>query len=112
MVTSASILHESTMKSRRREQEIHDHPVLSCSSGLIVLQSSLPSHKTSDLRFSTAWWVFVAVAAILLPVMVLASFDFGVTWDEKARHRYGELIWEFFRGLRARTATYDEDGGQ
>jgi hypothetical protein len=43
--------------------------------------------------------------------MVFASFDFGVTWDEKARHRYGELIWEFLRGLRARTATYDEDGG-
>ena len=33
--------------------------------------------------------------------MVLASFDFGVTWDEKARHRYGELIWEFYQGFAA-----------
>ena len=52
------------------------------------------------------------MAATLLPLMIWASFDFGVTWDEKPRHRYGELIWEFMRGLRERTATYDEDGGQ
>jgi hypothetical protein len=43
--------------------------------------------------------------------MVLASFDFGVTWDEKSRHRYGELVWEFLTGVRARTETYVEDGG-
>jgi hypothetical protein len=48
---------------------------------------------------------------MLLPLMVLASFDFGVTWDEKPRHHYGELVWEFMRGLRARTTTYVEDGG-
>ena len=36
--------------------------------------------------------------------MVLASFDFGVTWDEKDRHKNGELIWEFFRGLRDRSS--------
>jgi hypothetical protein len=51
------------------------------------------------------------VAATLLPVMIFASFDFGVTWDEKPRHHYGELVWEFMRGLRARTTTYVEDGG-
>ena len=67
---------------------------------------------SQESRFSTAWWVFFALAATLLPLMVLASFDFGVTWDEKARHRYGELIWEFFRGLRARADTYSDDGGQ
>jgi hypothetical protein len=78
---------------------------------LNVLRPIDASTDTPESRFSTAWWVFFALAAILLPLMVLASFDFGVTWDEKARHRYGELIWEFLRGLRARTATYDEDGG-
>jgi hypothetical protein len=54
---------------------------------------------------------FGALAATLLPLMVLASFDFGVTWDEKPRHHYGELVWEFLRGLRARNTTYVEDGG-
>ena len=73
----------------------------------------IPSESHSpESRFNAAWWVFFALAATLLPLMVLASFDFGVTWDEKARHRYGELIWEFFRGLRARTDTYSDDGGQ
>src|SRR5262245_54202526 len=85
--------------------------VLSSPSLLNVLQS-IDSSSTSESRFSTAWWVFVALAATLLPLMVLSSFDFGVTWDEKARHHYGELIWEFLRGLRPRIATYDEEGGQ
>jgi hypothetical protein len=78
---------------------------------LNVLQSFDPPSDTSQSRFSTAWWVFVALAATLLPVMVFASFDFGVTWDEKPRHHYGELVWEFMRGLRARNTTYVEDGG-
>lgn len=62
-------------------------------------------------RFTPAWWVFVAFAVALLPFMVAASFDFGVTWDEKSRHRYGELVWEFLTGVRARDTTYVEDGG-
>jgi hypothetical protein len=78
---------------------------------LNVLQSFDPPSDTSQSRFSTAWWVFVALAATLLPVMVFASFDFGVTWDEKPRHHYGELVWDFMRGLRARNTTYVEDGG-
>lgn len=53
----------------------------------------------------------MAIAAALLPLMVLASFDFGVTWDEKARHRYGELIWEYFRGLRSRSSFIQDEGG-
>ena len=71
--------------------------MLSSSSRLNVLQSFDPPSDTSQSRFSTAWWVFVALAATLLPVMVFASFDFGVTWDEKPRHHYGELVWEFMR---------------
>ena len=42
--------------------------------------------------------------------MVFASFDFGVTWDEITRHRYGELVWEFVRGLRSRSS-FAETGG-
>ena len=85
--------------------------VLSSPSGLNVLRPIDTSSDTPASRFSTAWWVFVALAATLLPLMVLASFDFGVTWDEKPRHHYGELVWEFLRGLRARNTTYVEDGG-
>ncbi len=42
--------------------------------------------------------------------MVLASFDFGVTWDEADRHRNGQRVWEFVRGLRGR-ADFAETGG-
>lgn len=55
-------------------------------------------------------WTFLAIAAILLPLMILASRDFGVTWDEKDRHRNGEFIWAFLRGYRARSA-FAETGG-
>lgn len=47
---------------------------------------------------------------MLLPVMVLASFDFGVTWDEMSRHEYGVKVWEFIRGLRPRSS-FAETGG-
>ena len=59
---------------------------------------------------SAARSAFGLIAAALLPIMVLASFDFGVTWDENARHEYGEHIWEFFSGLRSRSS-FVEDGG-
>jgi hypothetical protein len=52
----------------------------------------------------------MAIAIALLPIMVLASFDFGVTWDEKDRHKNGENVWEFLRGLRSRS-TFQETGG-
>ena len=61
-------------------------------------------------RGSGARRAFVIVALALLPIMVLASFDFGVTWDEKPRHRYGEDVLEYFHGLRTR-ASFDEEGG-
>ena len=57
-----------------------------------------------------AWWTFVAVTAAFLPLMVLASFDFGVTWDEQDRHNYGIKVWEFLRGLRDRSS-FAETGG-
>jgi hypothetical protein len=55
-------------------------------------------------------WTFIGIALTLLPVMVLASFDFGVTWDEKDRHKNGEFVWQFIRGLRSRSA-FVETGG-
>jgi hypothetical protein len=57
-----------------------------------------------------AQWTFVVFATALLPLMILSSFQFGVTWDEKSRHKYGELIWEFYGGLRDRSS-FTETGG-
>jgi len=48
--------------------------------------------------------------AALLPIMIAASFDFGVTWDENDRHAYGVKVWEFLRGLRERSS-FAETGG-
>jgi hypothetical protein len=61
-------------------------------------------------RGAAAQRTFALVAIALLPILVLASVDFGVTWDERARHRYGENILEYFRGIRTR-ASFDVDGG-
>jgi hypothetical protein len=33
--------------------------------------------------------------ALLLPLMLVLSRDFGVTWDEKIQQLYGERIWRF-----------------
>jgi hypothetical protein len=52
----------------------------------------------------------VAVAVALLPLMVTASFDFGVTWDEKSRHFYGELVWGYLRGTKD-ISSFPETGG-
>lgn len=70
-----------------------------------------PLDASARRRRTLAWWTFVALALVLLPVFVRLSFDFGVTWDEKARHKYGEMIWEYLRGLRGRS-DFVEDGGQ
>ena len=36
--------------------------------------------------------------ALLLPLMVLLSSDYGVTWDEESRQAYGERVWQFYEG--------------
>ena len=72
---------------------------------------SSPPKTPSLRRADIAWWAFVLIAAILLPIMIRASFDFGVTWDEKSRHKNGEMIWEYLRGLRDRS-TFVEDGAE
>jgi hypothetical protein len=35
---------------------------------------------------------------LLLPLMVLLSKDYGVTWDERPRQAYGEKVWQFYAG--------------
>jgi hypothetical protein len=57
-----------------------------------------------------ARWTFFLILAALLPLMIAASFDFGVTWDEDDRHTYGVKVWEFLRGLRERSE-FAETGG-
>ena len=67
-------------------------------------------HSKDRRSWDVARWTFLAIAAALLPIMIVSSFDFGVTWDEKDRHKNGELVWEFLRGLRSRSA-FVESGG-
>jgi hypothetical protein len=81
--------------------------VIPASDPLSGSASGEPGASRSD---AWAWRAFLAAALALLPLMVLASFDFGVTWDEKDRHRNGELVWQFLRGVRPRSA-FAETGG-
>lgn len=69
-----------------------------------------PGRAGPRSSWDCARWTFLAIAAALLPIMILSSFDFGVTWDEKDRRRYGHLVWEFLHGLRSRAA-FAETGG-
>ena len=86
---------------------------------LYEMEDTLPTHQASvapatsvqsALRDRVAWWAFALTAAALLPLMVLASLDFGVTWDEKSRHFYGELVWGYLRGVRD-ISYFPETGG-
>jgi hypothetical protein len=69
------------------------------------------SEHEAERGSSTARVTFVLIAVALLPIMVFASFDFGATWDERDRHHYGELVLEFFKGLRRRSDFTEEVGG-
>jgi hypothetical protein len=72
-----------------------------------VPESAIPRRFATD---RAARWTFCLMLAALLPLMVAASFDFGVTWDEHDRHTYGVKVWEFLRGLRERSS-FAETGG-
>jgi hypothetical protein len=50
-------------------------------------------------RPKVLFWILVAS---LLPFMVTASVDFGVTWDEFDRHKNGVAILEYFQGKSTR----------
>lgn len=41
----------------------------------------------------------IALAVALLPLMLLVSRDFGVTWDEMHRQANGERIWLLYQGI-------------
>jgi hypothetical protein len=60
-------------------------------------------------RTSPWKWAGTAVAAALLPVMVLASADYGATWDELPRQGYGERIWQYYEG-KIDLSRFREDG--
>jgi hypothetical protein len=81
---------------------------------LTAILHATPKHGSVEAGSSSSWdaarWTFVAIAIALLPIMILASFDFGVTWDEKDRRQYGHFVWQFLQGLRARSA-FAETGG-
>ncbi len=90
-----------------------------CFDSLYEMEDTLPTHQASvapatsvqsALRDRVAWWAFALTAAALLPLMVLASLDFGVTWDEKSRHFNGELVWGYLRGVRD-ISYFPETGG-
>jgi hypothetical protein len=40
-------------------------------------------------------WAYRLFPLGLLPVMLVASRDFGITWDEKTHQMYGEAVWQF-----------------
>jgi hypothetical protein len=42
------------------------------------------------------WWLLLATLAGLLPLMVALSRDFGVTWDEASRQRFGERVIRYY----------------
>ena len=55
-------------------------------------------------------WTFAMFAAVLLPIMLLSSIQFGTTWDEPDRHLNGEHVWQFLTG-QADRASFSEEGG-
>ena len=42
---------------------------------------------------------FAILALALLPVLLVMSRDFGVTWDESPRQANGERIWALYHGI-------------
>ena len=40
-------------------------------------------------------WAYRLFPVVLLPLMIVLSRDFGVTWDEKTHQLYGERVFRF-----------------
>ena len=38
-------------------------------------------------------WAYRLLPAVLLPLMLVLTRDFGITWDEKTHQMYGEAVW-------------------
>jgi len=46
-------------------------------------------------RASARLWAYRLFPVLLLPLMLVLSRDFGVTWDEKTHQLYGERVYRF-----------------
>lgn len=75
---------------------------------LAVWRRRVPRPAATRPPHAGADRAFVLIAALLLPLMIAASFDFGVTWDERSRHNNGERVLEYLMGERDR-AWFDQD---
>jgi hypothetical protein len=65
------------------------------------------SREPSVTDCATSLWPRIAVAfgALLLPLLLWLSRDFGVTWDEIHRQANGERIWLLYQGIVSAPAT-------
>ncbi len=57
----------------------------------------------------TARRIFIVLSVALLPLMIAASWHFGVTWDEKSRHYYGQQVYAYLTGRLGRSAFPADD---
>ena len=62
-------------------------------------------------RRTRAHWLLVCAVAALLPLMIALSRDFGVTWDELPRQRFGERMLEYYQG-RYSIDRFETDGSR
>jgi len=53
------------------------------------------SLSTSEARARAVLWAYRLFPLVLLPLMLVLSRDFGVTWDEKTHQLYGERVFRF-----------------
>lgn len=44
-------------------------------------------------------WTYVLYPALLLPIMLALSLDYGNTWDEKIHQIEGQIVWDWWRGV-------------
>jgi len=54
-----------------------------------------PSPAPSGARTGALVWGYRLFPVVLLPLMLVLSRDFGVTWDEKTHQLYGERVFRF-----------------
>jgi 4-amino-4-deoxy-L-arabinose transferase-like glycosyltransferase len=58
----------------------------------------VPGQLAASRRDLLSLWILVGTLAALLPLMIVLSRDFGVTWDELRRQRFGESLLEYYQG--------------
>ena len=54
-----------------------------------------PLPSPSEPRTGALVWGYRLFPVVLLPLMLVLSRDFGVTWDEKTHQLYGERVFRF-----------------